>query len=89
MLQVNLLDVGVRGPAHSDDVEGVSVQVERMAEVCLLDLIDEDHLDNGVQWDIDGVRAHTVLGTVRWTIVTVAELLRRYVLDLGQQRGRR
>lgn len=37
VLQVDLLDVGVGRATHSDDVEGVSVQVERVTEIGLLD----------------------------------------------------
>lgn len=88
VLQVDLLDVGVRRPSHADHVESVAVQVERMAQVRLLDLVDEYDLYDGVQWDVHGVCAHAVLRAVRRTIVSVAELLRRNVLDLGQQRRR-
>lgn len=37
VLQVDLLDGGVGRPAHADHVEGGAVDVERMAEVRLLD----------------------------------------------------
>jgi hypothetical protein len=36
MLQVNLLYVPVWGSAHTDDIEGVTVQVEGMTQVWLL-----------------------------------------------------
>lgn len=53
----------------------------------VLTFVYEDYFNDGVQRDVDGVRAHAVLGAVWRAIVSVAELFWRYVLDLGQQRG--
>lgn len=36
VLQVDLLDILVRRPSHTDYVEGITVQVERVAQVGLL-----------------------------------------------------
>lgn len=87
VLQVDFLDVGIRRTSHSDDVESVAVQMEGVTEIGLLDFVNQDNLYDGIQRDVDGVGAHAVLGAVWWTVVTVAELLWWYVLDLGQQRG--
>lgn len=53
----------------------------------VLTFVYEDYFNDGVQRDVNGVRAHAVLGAVWRAIVSVAELFWRYVLDLGQQRG--
>lgn len=89
MFQIDLLNVGVRGPTHSDHVESVSVQVEGMTEIRLLYLVDQNDLHYGVERNIHCVCAHAVLGAVRWSIVSVTELLRRNVFNLRQKRGGR
>lgn len=48
VFQIDLLDVGVRRPTHSDHVESVSVQVEGMTEIRLLYFVDEDNLHDSV-----------------------------------------
>lgn len=48
----------------------------------LLTLVDEHHLDHGVERDVDLVRAHAVGSAVGRLVVAVAELVRADVLDL-------
>lgn len=40
MLQANLLDGGVWWSTHADDIERMTVQMEWMAQVVLLDFVD-------------------------------------------------
>lgn len=54
-----------------------------------LTLIDQHDLDNGVQRNVDLVRAHAVRSAVRRSIVTVAELLRIDFVVLRDERRRR
>ena len=89
VLQVDLLDIRIRGSSHTDHVEGVSVQVERMTQVGLLDLVHEDDFHDGVQGDVHSVGAHAVLCAIRWSVVSIAELLRGYVFDLREKWGGR
>lgn len=46
-----------------------------MKALFTLTLIDEHHLHDSVQWNIDLVRAHAVGSAIRWAVVSVAELL--------------
>lgn len=107
VLQVNLLHVGIRGPANTYYFERVAVQVERMTQVGLLNcnltrisdllrnflgaftFVDEHHLNDGVQRDIDLVRTHAVRSTVRRAIVTVAKLFRINLIVLREEWCRR
>lgn len=84
MAQVDFLDVGIGRAAHTNHVVRVTVQVERMTEIVLLDFIYQDNFDDRVQWDINRVGAHAVRAAIWWTVIAVAELLRWDVLDLGQ-----
>lgn len=86
VLQADLLDCCVGRAAHADDVERVTVEMEWMAEVILLDFIDKDDLDDGVQWDVDLVRAHAVGSAVSGSVVAVAELIRVDVVVLRENR---
>jgi hypothetical protein len=51
--------------------------------------VDENHLDDRVVRDVDLMRAHAVGATVSRSIITVAELFGRNVVDLRERRRRR
>lgn len=86
VLQVHPLDVRVRRSTHAKDIEGCTMQMEGMTDVDLLHFINENHLNNCIQWNVNFVRALTILATVRWPVVPIAVILLRDVLVLGQHR---
>lgn len=53
-----------------------------------LTLVDEHHLDNGIQRNIDLVRAHAIRTAIRRPIISVAELFRINLIVLREQRSR-
>lgn len=59
-----------------------------MISLLTLTLIDEHNLHNGVQWNIDLVRAHAIGSAVRWAVVSVAELLGIDLVVLREERCR-
>jgi len=87
VFQVDLLDVLVRRSAHTDDVEGVTVKMERMTKVRLLDFIYEYNLDDGVLRNINLVCAHAISSAVSGLVVAVTEGLWWDVFDLGNWWG--
>lgn len=64
-------------------METIAVQVEWMAQIGLLHFIDQNDFDDGIQRDVDFMRAHAVGSAIGWSIVTVAELLGIDVIVLG------
>jgi hypothetical protein len=59
--------------------------MEWMTQVGLLDLIDQDDFDDGVQWNVDFVCAHAVGAAVGRSVVAVAELLGVNVVVLREK----
>lgn len=51
--------------------------------------VHENHLDDRIMRYVDLMRAHTVGAAISWSVITVAELFRRDVIDLRQWRCRR
>lgn len=63
--------------------------VQWVAEVILLDLVDQNDFDDGVQRNVDLVGAHAVGPAVWRPVVTVTELVRIDIVELGENRRRR
>lgn len=89
VLQTDLLDCGVGRSTHSDHIERIAVKMEWMTEIVLLNLVDQNDFNDGVQWDIDFVGAHAVGATVWWPVVAIAELVGVDVVELRENRSGR
>jgi hypothetical protein len=71
---------------HTDNIETVAVQMEWMTQVRLLYFINQNDFDDGIQWNIHFVGAHTVGSAVGRSVVSVAELLWIDVVVLREER---
>lgn len=87
VLQTDLLDGCVGRSTHSDDIERIAVKMKWMTEIVLLNFIDQNDFNDGVQWNIDFVGAHAVGATIWWSIVAITELVGVDVVELRENRG--
>lgn len=62
--------------------------VQWVAEVILLDLVNQNDFDDGVQWNVDFMGAHAVRSAVWWAVISVAELVRVDIVELRENRRR-
>lgn len=72
---------------HAGELRNGS-SLQWVAEVILLDLVDQNDFDDGVQWNVDFVGAHAVRPAVWRPVVPVAELVRVDIVELGENRRR-
>lgn len=82
VFQIDLLNGFVRRSSQSDDVERRAMQMKGMTKIHLLHFIHQDNFHDRSQRYVHHVCALTVWSTIWRTIVSVAEILRRNVIDL-------